>query len=121
MKTLIIFITSILLFTGCFNSKQIVAENKSKIEHFSKAGKLLCSHSDYIPGMRNSSLNRKEFIVMDNNSSILINKNNDIILKDLSVKKYELEFCSIINESDTFNMDDGEYILINGVVRKLKS
>lgn len=117
MKTLVLFLFPILLLTGCIDNQ----ENKAKIAHFLKSGKLLCGHSYYTSGLRYTSLQIRDYIVADKNSYMIINHNSELVINDLSIKKYQLEFCSVINESDTFKMDDGEYILLNGVVKKLKS
>jgi hypothetical protein len=122
MKFNILLIIISTIFFGCsVSSQDDIASEKAKIDSFKKGSKLVC-YNNYSTGSgRLSTVIQKDKVLVDKDTYMIINNNKNIIIKDLSFAEYEIQNCNIINEKDIFELDNGRYILLNGVAQKIKS
>lgn len=102
------------MFIGCNGVDNIDIRNS-----FSKGSKLLCYHKQPTGSGRLANARHVDKVLVDKHTYMIVNKNKNIVINDLSAPEYNIDDCSVLNNKDIFELDDGKYILINGIAQKM--
>jgi hypothetical protein len=114
LKTSIFILLIVLLFSGCNVSQELSKEN---LTHFENNGSLVCSH--IVDGGYRIPGHQEDRTLLSSKTHILIDKKSKVVDLNLSQKPFDLFQCHPLSEKETFQLDDGNYILLNGVAKKL--